>query len=1281
MDTSPPGRAAPGTSPDFLARGGEMGARMRAHDWAASPLGPPETWPGSLRTAIRIMLGSRYAMWMAWGPSLTFFCNDAYLPTLGMKRDWALGARSDAVWEEIWPDIGPRIERVLTTGEATWDEALLLFLERSGFREETYHTFSYSPLADDDGRIAGMLCVVTEETERVLGERRLRTLAELAAGAKEARSAEEACRAAATILAAAQADMPFALAYLVDAEEAEARLVASAGVAADHPAAVAAVSLRQDATPWPLGAAGALKEPLRVDCARIAAPLPGGPWPEPATEALILPLAAPGQERPAGFLVCGINPRRPLDGRYRSFFELAAGHMATAVANARAYEAERRRAEALAALDHAKTAFFSNVSHEFRTPLTLMLGPLEEAMADPATAPGTRALVGAAHRNGLRLLRLVNTLLDFSRVEAGRARARFVPTDLAALTADLASAFRSACERAGLTLEVDCPPLPAPVHVDREMWEKIVLNLVSNAFKFTFEGGIAVSLHARDGGAAVELTVRDTGTGIPAAELPRLFDRFHRVEGAVGRTHEGSGIGLALVQELAKLHGGSVTVESEAGRGSTFRVTVPLGTAHLPADALAATAAEVSPTMAAASTAVRADAFVEEALRWLPGEEGAMPLADGVAPSPLDLPALRTMAAPPGANAPRVLVADDNADMRDYLRRLLLGAGYRVEAVGDGEAALAAARAAAPAVVLSDVMMPRLDGFGLLRALRGDPRTRDVPVLLLSARAGEEAEVEGLDAGADDYLVKPFSARELLARVGANLRMARLRREATEAKREGEARWRDLIDRMHEGFVLGEILYGADGTAVDVRYLEVNGAWEALTGLPAETVVGRRLTEAIPGIEDRWIQAFARVVETGEPAHFEDHVAPLGRWYSVSVYRTGPGHFGVLFLDVTERIAAAERQALLAREVDHRAKNALAVVQSVVRLTRADGVRDYARAVEGRVAALARAHTLLAQDRWRGTDLRVVVEEELAAYRGGAQVVARGPVVRLRPEAVQPLSMVLHELTTNAAKYGALSVPGGRVEVTWRADPRPDGALRLRWVERDGPPLLVPPDRRGFGSTLISAIVRGQLGGQAELDWRREGLRCEVTIAGHRLAAAAGAQAEPGEAPADDGPSPGGAGGTGTIGAEAASAATEVSLRGRLVLVAEDEPLVAMELVETLGALGCRVAGPAATVEEALRLAAAEAGRLSAAVLDVNLHGRAAFPVADLLAARGVPVVWATGYGELPPSGDDRVRADGPAPSLLRKPLEAGDLAAALRRALAAGGGAGRTAAAADATG
>jgi signal transduction histidine kinase len=761
-----------GDVPEFLLGGGEMGARMRAHDWSATPLGAPETWPQSLRTVVRILLTSRYQMWMAWGDALSFFCNDAYLPTLGVKQSWALGVSAREVWKEIWPDIGPRIEHVLKTGEATWDEGLLLFLQRSGYAEETYHTFSYSPLSDDRGSIVGMLCVVTEETERIIGERRLSSLRELASNIAGKNTGAEVLAAAERSLSANLKDLPFALIYQFD-PDGTARLARATGVERGHPIAPALVTPTDSRTSWPVSELLTAPSVLTVDdLERRFDRVPAGAWPKAPRQAVIAPMAQQGQSTPAGFLVAGINPFRRLDGSYLGFINLVAGQIGAGLANAQAYEEERKRAEALAEIDKAKTTFFSNVSHEFRTPLTLMLSPLEEVLSLPKAdlSAESRNLVAVAHRNGIRLLKLVNTLLDFSRLEAGRVTASFEATDLADYTAELASNFRAALDKAGLRLAIDAAQLPQPVYVDRDMWEKIILNLLSNAFKFTFTGEIGVTVKMAADGDHAEVSVHDTGTGIPPGELPHLFERFRRVEGARGRSFEGSGIGLALVQELVHRHGGEIGVRSELGSGSTFTITLPFGTAHLPQDRLGGSRQGVS-------TRMRAQAYVDEAMGWVDGHVAVdVPQAS----SPEDLGDEAGAAATDKAV---VLLADDNNDMRDYVGRLL-AERYQVEVVRDGQAALEAAWRRRPDLILSDVMMPRLDGFGLLQALRNDPNLCDVPVILLSARAGEEAKVEGLDAGADDYLTKPFSARELLARVRANLELARVRSEATATMRE-----------------------------------------------------------------------------------------------------------------------------------------------------------------------------------------------------------------------------------------------------------------------------------------------------------------------------------------------------------------------------------------------------------------------------------------------------------------------------------------------------------------
>ena len=754
-----------------------MGERMRAFDWSTSEVGPPAEWPQSLKTAVSICIGSRYPIVLWWGnPAYTMFYNDGYIPILGVtKHPGWLGLSGRECWQEIWSTVGPMLDSVFETGEATWSEDLLLVMDRNIPREENYFTFSYSPIHGDT-KVDGIFCACYETTGRVVGERRLQTLRDLGRTVITVKSAEEACEVAANTLAENPYDIPFAAIYLLDNEGKQAHLVCTTGLKEGDAGAPHEISLDESgkASCWPLKKAFESGNPeLVVDLQSRFGPVPGGPWPESPETAVVLPITAPGYVKPIGFLVAGFSPRRVLDADYRSFFDLMAGHIGTAISNARAYEEERKRAEALAEIDRAKTAFFSNVSHEFRTPLTLMLGPLEDALAEPMLPDMVHERLDMAHRNSVRLLKLVNTLLDFSRIEAGRIEGVFEPIDLATLTSELASVFRSAIETAGLNLVVECSPIKSEVYVDREMWEKIVFNLLSNAFKFTFYGTIKVNLREIEG--AVELEVSDTGTGIPQAELPHLFERFHRVKGARGRSYEGSGIGLALVQELVKLHGGTVAAKSKLGHGSSFTVTIPTGVAHLSPD-------RIGGQRTTTSTALSARVYVEEVLKWLPEVGDPQDGFHAVSTTPPDD---STSPLPTTGPRARLLIADDNRDMREYLRRLLMQS-YDVEAVADGQTALNVARGQEIDLVLSDVMMPKVDGFALLKELRSDDRTKTIPVILLSARAGEESRVEGMVAGADDYLVKPFSARELLARVEAHLKLQRVRKEV-------ERKVRDLM--------------------------------------------------------------------------------------------------------------------------------------------------------------------------------------------------------------------------------------------------------------------------------------------------------------------------------------------------------------------------------------------------------------------------------------------------------------------------------------------------------
>jgi PAS domain S-box-containing protein len=845
--------------------------------------------------------------------------------------------------------------------------------------------------------------------------------------------------------------------------------------------------------------------------------------------AFLIPLTAPGGGLPKAVLVAGVSARLPVNEAYQTFLVQVGSTVTAAIANVLAFEQERQRAEALAAIDAAKTEFFTNVSHEFRTPLTLILGPVEDALADASAslAQAQRERLGVAHRNALRLLKLVNALLDFSRCEAGRAAIEYRPTPLADFTRELAANFESVCARSGLNLIVDCPDLTAPAFVDRHAWETIVLNLLSNAIKFTFAGAVTVSLREIDDDAV--LRVRDTGAGIPAHELPRMFERFHRVEGVRGRSIEGSGIGLALVAERVKQHGGTIEVTSTVGQGSEFLVRIPLGTGHLPKDRIHADpvpAAFVSKTVG----------FVEEAWSWL---------SDTARDDPPGVPCDNMTNTPQALRAVRgrVLLADDNADMRGYVKRILEEAGFQVHAVADGAAALAAARDLPhPDIIVSDVMMPNLDGFGLLRALRADAKTADALVILLSARAGPEARVEGLAAGADDYLVKPFGARELIARIDGAVRLAALRQEVT--AREHDAKSQIVVRRLNAERVAltqeicerdrqlaglsqasersaalldaiitttPEPIYAKDRAG---RFLLANGGALALLGKPWDEVEGRtdadmladRAQAAIVTANDQ------RIMETGEAESIEEVVGgPNGHarvWLSTKTpLRTTDGQIIGLVgvsLEITQRKRDEMRRELMINELNHRVKNTLATVQAIASETLHGAPPAMREALTGRLIALSSVHDALTRESWHSVELHDVVAGALAPF-GGSQTTRfdiHGPPVSLLPRAAVALAMGLHELATNAVKYGALCVDAGKVSLLWNVLHGDQPAFKMTWTELDGPPVELPK-RRSFGSNMIEGALAGDLAGEVTINFDPDGVRCVIDAPLSEVVAAA----------------------------------------------------------------------------------------------------------------------------------------------------------------------------------
>jgi PAS domain S-box-containing protein len=1038
----------------WLAGGGEMGALIRSMDWSTTPLGPLHTWPQSLRTSVSLCLSSTFPILVAWGPDDIQIYNDAYRPICGDLHPRSMGGAFKEIWASALPVVGDAFDRA-HRGEGSYIRDQRMFLDRRGYLEEAFMTFSFSPIRDESGEVGGIFHPISESTPSVLNARRSQGLRDLSAAIGDARAIGDIGHDIAAHYANLALDLPFVLLYQIDPDSGHLHLCGGAGLEA-HAALTAAVTGLDDHV-WPFAAAAQARTAQQVHGLRPRfGAVKCGPYDAAPDTALVLPVTVPGQQELFGFVVAGVSAARELDADYLNFYGLLGAAVNTAVGNVIAYEKEQRRAEELAQIDRAKTAFFSNVSHEFRTPLTLILGPLDDALADGAEplGPVQRKRIDVTHRNALRLLKLVNSLLDFSRIEAGRVQATYEALDLARLTADLASVFESAMAKGGLAYHVDLHDLQQPVYVDRDMWEKIVFNLLSNAFKFTLKGGVTVALRRLDGMA--RLSVIDSGSGIPAAELPRVFERFHRIEGTPGRTYEGTGIGLALIQELVRLHGGSIAVHSVEGQGTRFDVDLPFGHAHLPEDRIV----QSDVAVAAGATAQENEggrmgaAFVEEALRWLPDDTATSraPAIHAAAPetaSPLQ----------PAVALPRILIADDNNDMRAYLKSLL-DPYATVIACSDGEAAYAHLLRDPPDLLLSDVMMPRLDGFGLIARIRATEALRQLPVILLSARAGEEAKVEGLQAGADDYLVKPFAANELLARVRHQIGLGRERRRHQGELALRETYFRSLIDNAPV------MLWTTDASGY-CTYLSQR--WYEFTGRPVEQDQGIGWTENIHPDQLEAVKAgflacnaaqtvyvadfrlrrkdgsYRWVVDTGLPRYDE-----AGRF---------AGYVGTV-IDVHDRAMAQQEEARLAHELTeknrmqseflftlaHELRNPLAPIRTGLELMRirpnstnagkvqammqrqvdhmvhlVDDLLDMARLSEGKVE-LRRAPVTLQEV------VRDAVEISTPLVHAGGHALA----LHL-PQAEVALcvdrhriAQVLSNLLNNAAKY---TPPGGRIAV------------------------------------------------------------------------------------------------------------------------------------------------------------------------------------------------------------------------------------------------------------
>ena len=680
-------RQRPDASLDFLVGGGELGADMRRKDWAATPLGDAGQWPQSLRTSVSICLNSRMPVLVWWGRDLLMLYNDAYRQLIGAKHPASLGQPGRECWPEIWHVIGPMLDAVLSRGESTFSEDLMLPLERKGFPEECYFTFSYSPIRDEAGGVGGVFCSVVETTSQVVAARRTRVLRRLAEIASVGRTEADALAMSMETLREAAADVPWAL---YQALGDGGPLPVSVGLERPEVDALASVLS---------GAADRMRR------SRGAEELPSPTGDGAGSRGWVLPIGKSGSGL-SGLLVLGRSPMLPFDESYRTFVELVAAAFASSLETARAFEEEKLRTESLVALDRAKDEFMAMLGHELRNPLSPMQTALElMELRAPDLLERER---GILERQVRHLARLVDDLLDVSRIARGKVELKREVVELSSVVAAAVEQVSPMLEERGHYLRLSVHRTGLRVLADPARLAQVFFNLLHNAAKYTDPGGHLTVVARREGGE-VALSVRDDGVGIAPALQPRIFETFFQGRQDRDRAKGGLGLGLALVKSLSELHGGRVEVESPGlGKGTIFTVRLPV-------------AIETTPP------------------------EGPFPQQDAARAA--------------SGKGLRILVVDDNVDAAESIAEVLELLGNRVRVAHDGLEALRLARESVPDLALLDIGLPVIDGFELAQRLRAEhPSLRLVAVSGYGQDADREA---AFRAGFSRHLVKPVSLQEI----------------------------------------------------------------------------------------------------------------------------------------------------------------------------------------------------------------------------------------------------------------------------------------------------------------------------------------------------------------------------------------------------------------------------------------------------------------------------------------------------------------------------------------
>ncbi|KAK0235753.1 hypothetical protein EDD85DRAFT_837950 [Armillaria nabsnona] len=944
-------------------RSTEVGRLVLDYDWASTPLGPMHVWPQSLKSVVSIMLSNPSQSCVFWGPDRILLYNEAWARGSASKHPHLLGKPGRLAFSEIWDTFSKHCDAV-DQGQTVSRTDDLLFFDSIPARElvhgsalpdhnfipnviETYYTWSYIPVEIENGTVGGIVNNCMETTGKVLSERHMKTVRALAERCAPARTSYHVWESVLDVLEGNAVDFPYVLCYTgqttstdgaqsslgVDTHSEQTnndflrtpntthlKLVGSIGIEPGHPIAspqqVELSSGTSEQGHWPFAEACAGLESLRAQnpCPQLFEPRG---WKDPTGDAILVPLCT-SYDSPVGLMIFGLNTRRPYDDDYSGFHHTIVRNLSAALSATQSFEQEVQRADELRALDRAKTTFFQNVSHELRTPLTLIRGPCDDALkADHGSLDSVnKTRFKLIYRASGRLLRLVNSLMLFSSAEARRLQACFCPVRLGPATADMASLFRSSIEKAGIDYNVTCGDSADEriAYIDLGMWEKIVFNLLSNAVKYTKSGHIGLDLAYTS--SEVILSVHDTGCGIPEDQLDKILLRFHRVEASDGRSIEGTGIGLALTNELVKMHQGTIHVRSTMGRGSVFTVRIPLGCGHLQEKDIDHDF-DSSSGLSVPGIGSYAAGIVEEAAGWLGEDSDTSSQLSHASSTELIMTPQRFT----------VLLAEDNTDARSYIKSILLNAVQVVVDVSDGQAALDYIHTRGPPdLIVTDVMMPRMTGTELLQKLADDPdpNVQAIPAIVLSARLGSEDRPDNIFRGSVDFLLKPFSSSELLNRVRTRLHTLKQRHELEKQVRERTFELKLTQQRYQRMSELSPVAIFETDDVDHGLITYANERFFTLTALP------RILPLAFKSIIDRLTPEIQKAatsasldapIITGEPVQF-DAVFANGKNAFVEVIALSDGRLLGTLTDQTEQRRKAAEQLS-----EERAKADLAVHQ------------------------------------------------------------------------------------------------------------------------------------------------------------------------------------------------------------------------------------------------------------------------------------------------------------------------------------------------------------------